>query len=179
MALEEIRRNELKPYSQIASELPAIPAFSTGNSGHSSSLAPNASNRLPLTPSKKRRGDDEGYASDATEVDEEDQSAGNGVTPALTGSGSTATTDDFPAVFKSPRITQPELFARPGIGFPAGRLHVPGSGGRSMKGMPGRALGKAVSAPVGGLGGWGGMEVDGAEGKDGFDVSEWAASEEF
>jgi hypothetical protein len=48
-----------------------------------------------------------------------------------------------------------------------------------MKGMPGRVLGKTVSAPVGGLGGWGGMEVDGAEGKDGFDVSEWAASEEF
>jgi len=43
--------------------------------------------------------------------------------------------------------------------------------------MPGRNLGKTVSAPVGKMGGWGGggMEVE----DDGFDVSEWAANEEF
>ena len=50
--------------------------------------------------------------------------------------------------------------------------------GREVKGLPGkRGFGKSVSAPVGGMS-WGrGMEVDKVE--DGFDVREWAASEEF
>ena len=84
-------------------------------------------------------------------------------------------------MFKSPNLTQPEL-------FDAGVARV---GGRSTKNLPGRrGWGKTVSAP----GGWGGMEVDGGMGvgsgvragmglgagvEDGFDVGEWAASEEF
>ncbi|EIW66417.1 hypothetical protein M231_07525 [Tremella mesenterica] len=102
--------------------------------------------------------------------------------------------DDFPPVFVSPKITQPELFAKPifprapgpgsGSGFREG---VPGGTGgpgaqREKKGLPsrmmGRQLGKTVSAPV--FGAWGGMEVDGGEVEgDGFDVGEWAKGEDF
>lgn len=90
-------------------------------------------------------------------------------------------TDDFPTVFQSPKISQPELFSRP-VRFPVRKT------GRTVKGLPGRGkgrvLGKTVSAPVR-MGGWGGaggegMNIDGQEGEeDGFDISEWAASEKF
>ena len=43
--------------------------------------------------------------------------------------------------------------------------------------MPGRNLGKTVSAPVGRMGAWDGEAME--TGEDGFDVSEWAANEEF
>lgn len=51
-----------------------------------------------------------------------------------------------------------------------------------MRGLPGRALGKTMSAPVL-MGGGGGMEVDVPEtvqeGEDGFNVSEWAGQTDF
>ncbi len=108
-----------------------------------------------------------------TEVAEDDEM------PELDTSASTSNdADDFPPVFRSPKISQPELFSKPVQAVP---------NGRTVKGLPGkkgRGFGKTVSAPVGGLGNWSGagsgagMDVDrGME--DGFDVKEWAASEEF
>ena len=84
--------------------------------------------------------------------------------------------DDFPPVFTSPRISQPELFA-PKVVPP-----------RLVRNMPGRSLGKTVSAPVGRLGRYGKVGQSGTDlsagdedvgMEDGFDVSEWAASEDF
>jgi hypothetical protein len=110
-----------------------------------------------LTPSKKRRNDEEETSETETSDIEPDVEPTN---PGLAGASS-STADDFPAVFATPGISEPKLFSRPA---------------RELRGMPGRkSLGKTVSAPVGGLWG-GGMEVDE---EDGFDVSQWAASEDF
>jgi hypothetical protein len=84
---------------------------------------------------------------------------------------------EFPPVFKSPNLSQPELFHRQ----TQARFAVPELPNRAKRGLPARnnrTLGKTVSAPVGGLGGFGGgMDIDGGE--DGFDVSEWAGKEDF
>lgn len=140
----------------------------------------------PFIPSKKRKEDQEGTDTETEEDAEEGVifAQEGGVPGSTFGSTSTANTDEFPAVFTSPQITQPELFmGQGGRGLPS----------RLVKGMPGRMLGKTVSAPVGGLGRWGGvgvggvgsagggMDVDGVQegGEDGFDVGDWAASENF
>jgi len=119
---------------------------------------------------KRRSGPAEERSGSDTEVEADEDM------PYLTlhTSASSTSADDFPRVFVSPNITQPELFARP--------EELPRPDGRRTKGLPGSTRGmargfrKTVSAPFGM--GWGGMEVD-RDGEDGFDVSEWAASEEF
>lgn len=94
--------------------------------------------------------------------------------------------DEFPAVFKSPNLTQPELFHRPHLHPHPQRQQNQAQTGRLTRGLParnGRTLGKTVSAPVGSLWGGGGdvdMDLDmdgGGEGEDGFDISEWAKEE--
>lgn len=168
---EEHRQRELQPFyaasssshSPSGSPPPALPAFSN------------------LAGSKKRKDDDEdgddaaGAGDTDTEMDEDDDAV-----PSLTQSGSTAATDDFPPVFQSPHITHPELFAKPAL-----PSRIADSGlGRQKKGLParlggGRTLGKTVSAPVFGAAAAWGMEVDAAQGEDGFDVAEWAKGEDF
>lgn len=81
---------------------------------------------------------------------------------------------DFPEVFNSPNLTQPELFQK------QTRFAVPPLPDRAKRGLPARKLGKTVSAPVGRLGM--GMDVDGeeeGEGEDGFSIAEWAGKEDF
>ena len=91
--------------------------------------------------------------------------------------------DEFPAVFQSPNLTQPELFHRPTFPTPQ-RTQNPNQAqtGRLTRGLPsriggGRTLGKTVSAPVGSL--WGGdVDMDtNTGGEDGFDISVWAKEE--
>lgn len=115
---------------------------------------------------------------EGTEVDEDE--------PAPTMDMESTREDEFPPVFQSPHLTQPELFHRPALPQPPSsrcdRLtrglpsrNGSGTGGRA------RALGKTVSAPVGGLWGRGGMgdvDMDAGDGvQDGFDISEWAKEE--
>lgn len=120
----------------------------------------------------------EGDISDtATEVDEEES------TPILDPSGSGSTVDEFPAVFTSPAISHPALFRGNGAGLPAVPQKKSSGGGRQMRGLPGRALTKTVSAPV--IMGERGMEVDEPSSSrkglvgDGFDVGEWAEDVNF
>jgi hypothetical protein len=95
-------------------------------------------------------------------------------------------TNDFPPVFASPNLSQPELFhqnAHAHGQMKQTRFAVPAlpRDDRMKRALPARrVLGKSVSAPVGRLGG--GMDVDmnmedGVE--DGFDISEWAGKEDF
>jgi hypothetical protein len=125
--------------------------------------------------------------------------------------------DDFPPVFKNPNLTQPELFS------PANSMPPPPVPNRATRALPRRGFSKTVSAPVGRLGTWSGMDIDPTTGfagfnggagaavgattgavaapftsgfggfspsvsfaeaaqeddEDGFDVSEWASSEQF
>jgi hypothetical protein len=112
---------------------------------------------------KKRTQEEEEAEEEGTEVDEDEFPRQE--------------KDEFPAVFKSPNLSQPELFHQQ----PQGRFAVPPlpSGDRMKRGLPARrALGKTVSAPVGRLGMGGGMDVD-MDGEDGFSISEWAGKEDF
>jgi hypothetical protein len=138
--------------------------------------------KLTLTPSKKRRNEgmeEEGDETETSDIEADQEEEQEIHMPGLAGASS-STADDFPPVFTSPRITQPELFSGPVGAVRFGKTI--GEKGREVKGMPGRggrSLGKTVSAPVGGL--WsssGGMDVD-EGGQDGFDISEWAGSENF
>ena len=167
---DEARRNELKPYAQTLGEqaharsspdrqLPPLKFGEEAMEEEGEAIQRRSPSRLRrktgMTPSKKRK--DEG--SD-TEVDEEPE-------PALTFDNSASSVDDFPPVFTSPQISQPDLFATTRKTLPS----------RLVKGMPGRNLGKTMSAPVGRMGAWNEDKMDVEE--DGFDVSEWAASEQF
>lgn len=135
-----------------------------------------------FAPSQKRRitSDDraEPGVNDAgsdtdTDIDYDDPASASGPPPDL--SNASTSIDEFPPVFTSPQISQPQLFAPPS-GLPAPRQI-----GRKVRGLPGAGramLGKTKSAPAGSLFTSGGMDVDG-EGGDGFDVSEWAKGEDF
>ena len=166
------RQNELKPYALTSDSVPqprsSPPMQSRSLSFNGEGIddinpevpaqrRPAQSERPGMAVSKKRK--DEG--SD-TEVDDDAE-----VVPELTFAESSTSINDFPPVFSSTQITQPDLFA------PAAR-NLPS---RLLKGMPGRNLGKTVSAPVGRMGAWDGEAMETEE--DGFDVSEWAANEEF
>lgn len=139
-----------------------------------------------LVRGQKRREDDE--EGSGTDVDDDV------VLPAPSTPITAAAADDFPAVFTSPVISQPELFVRPA----PGSMAPPPLPGRATRSLPRRGFSKTVSAPVGRLGTFSGMDVDmpfvvgapagfaaeGAEApeeqeEDGFDVSEWASSENF
>ena len=203
VAKEEARKNELRPYSQTldlsSATTPTMQSHASPPRGMDQPLkvgdmdwegSPDAS-KITMAPSKKRRGNDVESDTD-TEIDDTDltdmhtnyttTTANTSHVPSLSCPDSSSAIDEFPPVFTSPQITQPELFAQqPTNALPA----RPSRPGRRLKGIPGRALGKTVSAPVGRLdgGAWnagghtgGSMDVDD---QDGFDVSEWAASEEF
>lgn len=120
---------------------------------------------------KKRVAGDDDASDTGTEVDEDE--AAPGLEPSGSVSGSTI--DEFPPVFTSSTISHPALAQ----GDVKGRMLPPQTarlgGSRQMRGLPGRALGKTMSAPVR-LGG--GMEVEMAD-TDGFDVSEWAGQTDF
>ncbi|KAL1405786.1 hypothetical protein Q8F55_007462 [Vanrija albida] len=132
----------------------------------------------------KRRDEDEGSGTDVDEDVVVDEAPATPVNPAAS---------DFPPVFKSPVISQPELYAAPGS------MPPPPLPGRATRSLPRRGFTKTVSAPVGRLGTFSGMDVDlpfvvgapgvagfapsglaaplGTEEEDGFDVSDWASSE--
>lgn len=175
--MDEIRRNELKPYavtldsagnpqprSSPPRELPPLKFGEDGLEEEDHERTPRKlqpRRKTGLTPSKKRK--DEGSDTEVDE-DEEDEAP----VPPLVFDNSTASVNDFPPVFTSPQISQPDLFAT------TRKTALPS---RLVKGMPGRNLGKTMSAPVGRLGAWDDDKMDVEE--DGFDVSEWAANEKF
>ncbi|WOO83257.1 uncharacterized protein LOC62_05G006784 [Vanrija pseudolonga] len=193
---EASRQHELQP---MAFGSPAQSA-AVNNLG----LSPRRERSLSFTPDGeaqvrglKRRDDDE--EGSGTDVDDDVVLPA----PSTPITAATAGADDFPAVFTSPVISQPELF-RP----PPGTMAPPPLPGRATRSLPRRGFSKTVSAPVGRLGTFSGMDVDmpfvvGApagfapagfapagfapEGaaaqeeqeEDGFDVAEWASSENF
>lgn len=182
------RSNELRPYSDTldpdftqpdpkSSPTKAPRTLSFNGEGMDEDMGAGSRRKArnrPFIPARKRK-EEEGSDTETetgTDTDEPVQ-RDQGIHESAGGD-----TGDFPPVFTSPQITQPELFSAQKGGLPS----------RLVRGMPGRTLGKTVSAPVGGLGRWGGlsgtggegMDVDGeAKGEDGFDVSDWAASENF
>ncbi|WVR05498.1 hypothetical protein IAU60_002516 [Kwoniella sp. DSM 27419] len=156
---------------------------------------------------KRRSSPAEGEVSDTeTEVDEDEDvsafggSSGFGLGPSQgpgPGPGQAQAPPggvfDFPPVFKSAAMTHPELFGPTGStsrAFPSAFKGV-NANPRELRGLPGArrtGFGKTMSAPVGRLGGWGGMDVDGDGGaqpgdagdeEDGFSVKDWAESEQF
>ncbi|ORY22588.1 hypothetical protein BCR39DRAFT_487791 [Naematelia encephala] len=176
---EELKARELRPFSSLESTSVSVP-----RQRGSSPEIPGSQEKLQFdigarsSPVKSRgvkrreepdESEDSGGGND-TEV-EEDRDDEPDMTRA---SGSTS--DDFPPVFNSPKISEPRLFGNNQTSaFPSrGQL------GRLTKALPGRGWGKTMSAPVGSLGG---MDVDMDEGiegsQDGFDVSEWAKGEGF
>lgn len=160
--------------------------------GPTSAARPNAYAPIgPMVPGKKRGAEDDptgtggpdedGFSDTATEVDE-DEAGMPGMTHGHSGS---TINDDFPSVFTSPAISQPELFGiRPAPKGAPGTMGPPAlpSGGRQLgrttRSLPGRRLAKTVSAPVM-FGQWG-MDVDmpdseqQATQEDGFSISEWS-----
>lgn len=123
--------------------------------------------------------DDDDDDQEGTEVDEDEE-------PPIFEDDNNHTNDtEFPPVFESPNLTQPELFQRPFLPSrqPA-QMRI--QNGRMTRGLPsrngtgtgGRMLGKTVSAPVGSLWGGGDVDMDGnGNAEDGFDISEWAKEE--
>lgn len=211
---DEARRRELRPYADTTLSPPPgdtpIPSTADASSSRRRSPSPRATLRLDFSPdamdaqgamvevgqggkhaarrtrsrefikAKKRKDDGSDTETDGDEADptgldddvaidmESDHTFTAGDVP-------TAPDQDFPPVFQSPQISQPELFAPP----PSRALPS-----RLVRNMPGRQLGKTVSAPVGGLGRFGRLPPqplgdEEMDVEDGFDVSEWAASEEF
>ncbi|KAK6903341.1 hypothetical protein I204_07517 [Kwoniella mangroviensis CBS 8886] len=140
-----------------------------------------------LTAARKRRSSPAEPTSDTeTEIGDEDED-----TPSFAPvSTFTSNASDFPSVFKSPAMTQPELFGPTGSTSKAFPSAFKGVNARELRGLPGArklGFGKAMSAPVGSLGGWG-MDVDMSSGgdqqvdggdEDGFDIKEWAENEQF
>ncbi|CAD6591123.1 MAG: hypothetical protein TREMPRED_005993, partial [Tremellales sp. Tagirdzhanova-0007] len=176
---ELMHARELKPYSEVLDtfmghDAPSSPEQRAGlsfltqerRSTKSDEEGWDLTRREDRTGLKRRSSPAEERSGSDTETDED--------VPDLSNPSISTTCDDFPPVFRSPEITQPELFVRP--------VQMP-SNGRRTKGMPGRTrgFGKTVSAPVGkvGWGDGGAMDVDQVEMEDGFNVREWAASEEF
>ena len=178
IAKDVMRRNELRPFGDVSGLFGSSPGdqptsspprrhLSFSADGTAQASGPDFPTKpiRGLTPSKKRREEELGGSDTEVEDDEDDVQTNH-----ARGIDTTQSMDDFPPVFTSPQISQPELFAG---GGPSGLPQ------RLVRGMPGRNLGKTVSAPVGRLGAWAdssqSMEVE----EDGFDVSEWAASEQF
>jgi len=128
----------------------------------------------------KRAQEVEEEEEEGTEVDEDE------FQPQSQDHGQGQGTNDFPPVFASPNLSQPELFHQNAHAqmkqtrFAVPTLPLPRDRDDRMKrALPARrVLGKSVSAPVGRLGG--GMDVDMQDGvEDGFDISEWAGKEDF
>lgn len=128
----------------------------------------------------KRQQEQEEGEEEGTEVDEDEIQDPSSITLPQEGQGQGQ--EEFPPVFQSPNLSQPELFHnQQNQRQQQTRFAVPDlpSSDRMKRSLPARrVLGKSVSAPVGRLG-FGGMDVDEGEGEDGFDISEWAGKEDF
>lgn len=128
----------------------------------------------------KRQQEQEEGEEEGTEVDEDEFQDPLSITLPQDGQGQ----EEFPPVFQSPNLSQPELYhnqQNQRQQQTRTRFAVPDlpSSDRMKRSLPARrVLGKSVSAPVGRLG-FGGMDVDEGEGEDGFDISEWAGKEDF
>ncbi|WVQ99088.1 hypothetical protein IAU59_006220 [Kwoniella sp. CBS 9459] len=155
-----------------------------------------------LTAARKRRSSPAELTSDTeTEVDEDEDNNNTSDTFAHPSSssglgfGNGSGVSEFPPVFTSSAMTHPELFgntAATSRAFPSAFKGV--NAARELRGLPGArkiGFGKTMSAPVGQLGGGGwGMDVDMGSGttetgaaaageEDGFDIKDWAESEQF
>lgn len=148
-------RNELRPYGSTSTIDDQV---SNPGDGDMEAASGSGGGEVQGDRGRKRvQEDDEG-----TEVDEDEYQDPNSIDNG----------GDFPEVFNSPNLTQPELFQK------QTRFAVPQLPDRAKRGLPARrALGKTVSAPVGRLGM--GMDVDGQEGEDGFSIAEWTGKEDF
>ncbi|WRT67521.1 uncharacterized protein IL334_004493 [Kwoniella shivajii] len=149
-----------------------------------SSTSKEGSSKTSLAAARKRRSSPAEPTSDTeTEIDDEEETYTHPVHTNLP-----ITTSDFPPVFQSPALTQPELFDATKS---TSASHSYGNGhSRELRALPGArksGFGKAMSAPVGRLNGWG-MDIDmsshgeatsAAAEEDGFDIKEWAESEQF
>lgn len=159
---------ELQPYG--SNDDPAALTTATEGSGRGSGRDERGHTTSSPVRGTKRTTDQDAEEEEGTEVDEDEDP------PSLDDPHPSSTMDEFPAVFTSPHLTQPELFARPALPRPKAAVQ----GGRQMRGLPtrGRHLGKTVSAPVfgHGFGGAGAQDVD-MDMEDGFDISEWAKEE--
>ena len=181
---------ELQPYgsgSDLGTESDADTDTAAGGGGVGGSNVNQGAGKVAWDRGMKRTNQPDDEDEEGTEVDEDetaptmdDTSAVNHYHQPQAGAGQ----DEFPPVFQSPNLTQPELFHRPN--FPS-QQHQRNTNqpqpqtGRLTRGLParsGRTLGKTVSAPVGSL--WGGGDVDmdtEGQGEDGFDIAEWAKEE--
>lgn len=182
---ERLRERELQPFGALS------PSMQPSDDVHALSLSPRSRNAQTLAPNGQAEGvfargikrttsvpeaeDNEGEATDTDEPAEAAQPRPQVDLPNVS--------TDFPPVFQSAGITHPELFQPGSMGPPPvpGRVTrgLPARGGPVPGARPG--LSKAASAPVGKLGdafAWG-MDLDDAGDADGFDVSEWAQSEQF
>jgi hypothetical protein len=177
---------ELRPYGSTASDEPSFTGrrASEGEESRTTGVGVRfqQQQRQQQERGMKRTQEEEEEEEEGTEVDEDEYQDPSSIDLDDTQQGGVGGGgDEFPPVFKSPNLTQPELFHRPRP-MPT-RFAVPQLPDRATKGLPARrGLGKTVSAPVGRLGfGGGGMDVDEGqgEGEDGFDVSEWAGNEDF
>jgi len=123
-----------------------------------------------------KRQQEEGEEEEGTEVDEDEFQDPSSITLPQEGQGQ----DEFPPVFQSPNLSQPELFHnQQNQRQQQTQFAVPDLPDRMKRSLPARrVLGKSVSAPVGRLG-FGGMDLDEGQGEDGFDISEWAGKEDF
>lgn len=147
-------RNELRPYGSTSTLDDQEPRETEMD--NQAEVSP----RLGDRGTKRVQEEDE---EEGTEVDEDEFQD-----PASIDNGA-----DFPEVFNSPNLSQPELFQK------QTRFAVPQLPDRAKRGLPARrTLGKTVSAPVGRLGMGMGMDVD-REGEDGFSIAEWAGKEDF
>jgi len=145
-------RNELRPYGSTSTIDDQDASEATMETGQGEVYGERGTKRV------QEQEDEEG-----TEVDEDDFQDPRSIDNDNGG--------DFPEVFNSPNLSQPELFQK------QTRFAVPQLPDRAKRGLPARrTLGKTVSAPVGRLGM--GMDVDGEQ-EDGFSIAEWAGKEDF
>ncbi|KAL7420588.1 hypothetical protein Q5752_004539 [Cryptotrichosporon argae] len=183
------RARELQPYGSRGSGLDDNglgPLSAGGAAGGGAGAGAGAASGSGVRARTKRREAERDADGEDDATDTEDDADADADGPRLA-PGQGSVDHAFPPVFKTPALTEPKLFAAP-VPTPA-PAHAPAHAhapvpGRAVRALPGRALGKAVSMPVGGL--WGGapgagagMDVDDGDGGDGFDVAEWAKSEDF
>ncbi|TXT08874.1 hypothetical protein VHUM_03002 [Vanrija humicola] len=171
---EAARGHELQPMAYGSPASSAVHALGLSPRARalerSLSFTPDGEVKVLSARGQKRRDDDEGEGS-GTDVDDDV------VLPAPRTPVPVPANDDFPTVFTSPVISQPELFAQPGS------MPPPPLPGRATRALPRRGFSKTVSAPVGRLGTFSGFAAEAGapeeEEEDGFDVAEWASSENF
>jgi len=149
---EAMRANEIQPYAATIDALDLAPATRA-----------ELDRRLAFGPDGQVRVE-RGTKRDGQEDDDEGDEDLDTINPnpAVTRPPHQFTTQtaDFPPVFTAP-TSQPELFDSAAMPPPPVPL-------RATRGLPRRGFSKTVSAPVGRLGTWSGMEVDPSTGFAGF-----------